>query len=339
MIDGHPLVWLWLLLVVSSIALNTTNPLLLLIMAAALIATGFLVAGPRLPSFVAALGASLAATLCWALLTLVLPRGAAADAFLTLPSWAPGPGVAFGGPLDLGSVMRGLTGALRAVVVIVIFGLAGQLVNARGWLALARSTLGVGAPAAHPLATLGEATVDVALTRQRLRSQGWGRSASAGWLTSLLIAGREIARPERPHRAAQPGVEILRLILLLILGVGPALALSFGVLPGVVTANLFGTDMVAVVVALAAIVGLVLPGTPSVLGKWHTTDLPQAAVALLLTLGWALRGLLDQEEALFPAMGTPVSLPWAISGTIILLPIAIALSRSPASRPGVSAHA
>jgi len=338
MTDGHPLVWLWLLLVGSTITLNTTNPLLLLLMAAALIATGFLAGGPRRPSLVTALGAGFVATLVWVALTLVLPRGTAADALLVLPSWSPGPGVTFGGPLDFSSVVTGLVGALRAAVVILLFGLAGQLVSARGWLALSRSTLGAGSPALNPLATLGEASVEALNARHRIVAQGWGRGASAGWLTSLLIAGEAIARGDRTASAPRQAVEVPRLALLTVLAVAPVLALAFGVLPSFITNNWYGTDIIAIVVVLAVALGLALPGTPGLLWKWRATDLPQAAVAFLLTVAWAARAILNQDAALFPVADAALTLPWILAGAVVLLPVAVGLSGQRAPRT-VVAHA
>ncbi len=338
MTDGHPLVWLWLLLVGSTIALNTTNPLLLLLEAVALIATGFLAGGPRRPSLVTALGAAFIATLVWVALTLVLPRGTAAEALLILPSWTAGPGVTFGGPLDLGSVMTGLVGALRAAVIILVFGLAGQLVSARGWLALSRSTLGAGSPALHPLVTLGEASVEALATRRRVSAQGWGRGASAGWLTSLLIAGVTIARADRAASPSRSTIHVLRVVLVATLLVGAVLTLAFNALPQVITNNLFGTDIIGIVVLAAVALGLALPGTPPLLWQWRSTDLPQAAVALLITAAWALRGVLNQDAALFPSVDASASLPWAVAGALVLLPVAVGLTGQRAPR-AVAVHA
>ncbi len=339
MTDGHPLVWLWILLVGTTIALNTTNPLLLLLMGAALVASGFLAAGPRRASFVTAMGASVVAALVWVVLTLVLPRGSEADALVVLPSFSPGPGVTFGGPLDLGSLIIGLVGALRAVVIILLFGLSGQLVSARGWLALSRSTLGAGSPASHPLATLGEASVEALHARQRIAHQGWGRGAAAGWLASLLLAGRQIARADRATVAPRPSVELIRLVLLLVLTIAPVLLLAFGVLPTWVTNNVYGTDIIGLVALLAVAVGLVLPGTPALLRTWRISDIPQAAVALLLTAAWALRDLLGLSSNLTPAPDAALTLPWAIAGAVVLLPLAVGLSGQRAPRRVVAAHA
>lgn len=339
MTDGHPLVWLWLLLALSTIALNTSNPLLLLLMAVALVACSSLAAGPRRASFVTAMGAGLVASLIWVALTIVLPRGSAADALLVLPSWTPGPGVKFGGALDLGSVTTGLVGASRAMVVVFLFGLAGQLVSARGWLALSRSTLGAASPALHPLATLGEATVEVRLERRRVTAQGWGNGAAAGWLTSLLLAGRDIARADRIRSAPHPAVEFIRIAALLSLAGGPVLTLSLGVLPTEVTNSVFGTDIIALVVLLGVLLGLTLPGTPAVLGQWKMSDLPQAGAALLITAAWVLRDLLDQTAALDPGPGISTALPWAIAGAVVLLPIAVGLSGQRPAAKVVPAHA
>ncbi len=339
MTDGHPLVWLWLVLAGTTIALNSTNPLLLLLLVAALIASGFVAGGPRRASFVTALGVGLGATLVWTLITLVLPRGAADDALVTLPSWSPGPGVTFGGPLDLGSVITGLVGALRAVAVVLLFGVAGQLVSARGWLALSRCTLGAFSPATHTLATLGEASVEAFHTRQRIAQQGWGRGAARGWLTSLLLAGRDIARADRATTAPRPGVEILRSVVLVTATVAPVLLLAFGVLPPVITNNLYGTDIIAIAVLMVVAVGLALPGTPALLGRWRFSDVPQVLVALLLTAAWVLRDLLNQSAALTPPAGAALSLPWAVAAAIVLLPLAVGLSGQRAPRRTVVAHA
>ncbi len=339
MTDGHPLVWLWLLLVGSTIALNTSNPLLLFILVASLCATGFLAGGPRRASLVTSLGAALGATVLWVVLTLVLPGGSPTDALLVLPAWSPGPGVTFGGPLGLGSVVNGLVGALQAAAVVLLFGLAGQLVSARGWLALSRSTLGSGAPALHPVASLGEASVEALNNRHRVARQGWGHGAAAGWCTSLLLAARDIARADRPTTAPRTGVELTRLAVLLVLTIAPVLALASGRLPSVVTSNLFGTDVIAVLVLLAVGVGLVLPGTPPLLRQWRATDVPQAVVALVLTLAWALRGLLGQADALNPAAGDVPVLPWVLAGASLLLPIAVGLTGRRTPRKVVAAHA
>lgn len=339
MTDGHPLVWLLLVLTGSTIALNTTNPLLLLLMVVALAVTGFIAAGPRRASLVTALGAAFVATLLWVILTLLLPRGVAAEALLVLPSWSPGPGVTFGGPLDPGSVLTGLVSALRAAVVILLFGLAGQLVSARGWLALSRSTLGAGSPALHPIATLGEASVEALTARHRLARQGWGRGASADWLTMLILAGSNLARTDRATTRTRPVVELLRVAGLMLLVAGPVLALAFGVVPAVVTEHLYGTDIIALSVVLAVVLGLVLPGTPKRLWDMRSTDVPQAAVALLLVVTWAGRDLLDQASALTPSLDAIAALPWAIAAVIVLLPVAVALTGTRIRRRVEPAHA
>ena len=339
MTDGHPLVWLWLLLVGSTIALNTTNPLLLFILVLSLGTTGFLAAGPRRASLVTSLGAALGATAFWILLTLLVPRGTAADALLVLPSWSPGPGVTFGGPLSISSVANGLVGALQAAAVVLLFGLGGQLVSARGWLALSRSTLGVAAPALHPVACLGEVSVEALNERHRVVRQGWGRRAAAGWFTSLLLATRDISRADRPTTAPRPGVEITRLVLLLTIGIAPVLVLASGRLPAVVTNSVFGTDVAALIVLLAVAVGLALPGSPPLLKQWRGGDVPQAVVALALTAAWALRVPLGQVDVLNPAAGDVPGLPWALAGAAILLPVAVGLTGRRVPRKAVAAHA
>ena len=157
-------------------------------------------------------------------------------------------------------------------------------------------------------------------------------------MTSVLLATRDIARADRPTTAPRPAVEIVRLLVLLVLVAGPVLALSASLLPTAVTAHLFGTDLVAVVVVLAVILGLALPGTPALLWQWRANDLPQAAAALLLTLAWALRGPLGQTASLTPTPGDLTALPWALAGAAVLLPLAVGLSGQRTPRR-VAAHA
>lgn len=339
MTDGHPLIWLWLVLIGGTVAVNSSSPLLLFVLVVALLTTGFLAGGPRRASLVTALGAALGAALVWVLWTLVMPRGSAVDALVFLPTFTPGPGVTFGGPLSVTSVMTGLVHALRAAAVILLFGVAGQLVSARGWLSLSRSTLGAGAPALHPLACLGEASVEALSMRQRVTQQGWGRGASAGWLTSLMLAARDIAKADRPAVAPRPGVEVLRLVALLGLAIAPVLALSFQWLPQEVTNNIYGTDLIALVVLLAVLLGLILPGTPALLWRWRAGDLPQAAVALALTLAWALRGPLGQLAWLNAGPNELLGASWALLGAIVLLPLSVGFSRPRTHRAQVAAHA
>ena len=72
---------------------------------------------------------------------LALPSGGG-QVIARLPQYSPGPGVIFGGNLTLEGVMTGLRHALCAVVVLLVLGVAGQVVSSRGWLSLARAVLG-----------------------------------------------------------------------------------------------------------------------------------------------------------------------------------------------------
>lgn len=183
--QGHPLVWGWTVCVVIVAAAGTTNLIALAWLVACLISAGLLVSGPRRASFAVALGVSLATALWWCAATLILPTGSGPVLF-ALPQWQPGPGVAFGGQVTVGAASHGLARAMSAIAIILVLGLAGQLVGARSWLALTRLT-GPLAPALAPLACLGEACVEVTAAGRAGRRPGrvGRRSALTGFLTAL----------------------------------------------------------------------------------------------------------------------------------------------------------
>ena len=121
MTEGHPIVWLWTVLTVTVVALNTADLLSLTFLAVCLVVTGLLAGGPRRASLTAALGLALASSLWWVLATLALPSGGG-QVIARLPQYSPGPGVIFGGNLTLEGVMTGLRHALCAVVVLLVLG-------------------------------------------------------------------------------------------------------------------------------------------------------------------------------------------------------------------------
>lgn len=187
MANGHPLIWLLVVGAAGGAALRLTDPLMLAAFVAALLLTGFLARGPRVASFGFACLGALAATLLWAVWTLLVPTGSG-DALLPLPSYSFGPGTRIGGTLTTGALEHGVTSALAASAVILALGVAGQTVSARGWLSLA-SVAGPLAPAFGWLAAGGEAGAQVAAERRQARTR---RRTPA--LDVWLRAARDIAR-------------------------------------------------------------------------------------------------------------------------------------------------
>ncbi|RRD45237.1 hypothetical protein [Tessaracoccus sp. OH4464_COT-324] len=188
--EGHPVVWLGTVCAVTTVAVGTTNLIGLAWLVACLASAGLLAAGPRRASFTVALGAALLTALWWTIATVALPTGAG-PTLLSIPRWEPGPGVHFGGDLTLGAATNGLTRALSATAILLVLGLAGQMVGARSWLALTR-LLGPLAPAAAPLACLGEACCEATAASSAARRRGLAarRFAPTRFLTAVAQLSR-----------------------------------------------------------------------------------------------------------------------------------------------------
>ena len=193
MTEGHPIVWAWTVLAVGAVTLVTSNIVGLAALAVCLTAAGLLASGPRRASLSLALGLSLLATAWWALATVALPLGGG-QVLAQLPQFLPGAGVRFGGDLTVGDVSSGLTHALRAVVVLLALGVAGQVVSSRGWLALARATVGPATPIVAPLCCLGEACAEGIASQRAARRRGHARVVAGSWLVSLVRADTGLAR-------------------------------------------------------------------------------------------------------------------------------------------------
>lgn len=155
MIDGHPLVWLWLVALTVAVSSSGAGTSTIAALAASLALTGLVARGPRSASFAAGAGAALVAAVVWLLWALVAP-GASAQWWLR--------------------------GSAAAAAVCLALGVAGQLVRARDWLSLAALT-GPLAPAFGWVCCAGEGVVAAAALRRQRRTVG----GLTGWLT--IVAG------------------------------------------------------------------------------------------------------------------------------------------------------
>lgn len=156
MIDGHPVVWLWLVTLMVALASDDVGVLPLAAHAAGLGIAGLATRGPRSASFLVGSAAALGAAAVWLGWWLLVPGA-------TPSFW--------------------LRGALGATTVCLCLGLAAQLVRARGWLSLA-ALAGPAAPAFGWLACAGEALTEVASRRRQRQAVG---------LTAWLTAVRDLA--------------------------------------------------------------------------------------------------------------------------------------------------
>lgn len=182
--DSNPLVWLWLGLALGTVILGTDNPLLLVTAVVALAMTGSAAAGPRRAALQLAVSASIVVALVWAAITLALPGEQSGTLLWQRPSWTPGTGVGFGGPLTIAGLTEGVVGALRAVAVVLVLGVLGQVVSGARWHALAASLLGGLTPLVAPWCRLGDAAAatEVEVARARYRGRRFGGVLRSGLL-------------------------------------------------------------------------------------------------------------------------------------------------------------
>lgn len=260
---SHPFAWFLITAALCSLAITSSNPLLLAGLAVVVALSSILTAGPRRYVMVLGLGGALLALAAWGLLTLVLPAADDSPIIAELPTLDLGTGITWGGPISLGALSAGLTRGLRAAVVILTLALAGQVISARGWMALAQATAGPLTPLVAPLCCLPETSSTVIATRDRL---SWPRrwmaaaqhSSEALWSVSDL--GPSWAR-------------VLRVVMVICLGLSSVAGIS-------------GIASLIIAVAIVMIFGMALPGCPGWLRRWYWSDL------VLLVAAGALIGLL-----------------------------------------------
>lgn len=333
LVSGHPVVWAWLWLIVVTIALGTTNLIVLALLVLGQVVIGTRLGGPRAGSFTLATGIATASTVLWMGWTLAAPGSTAGPVLWTLPRLPGSPGVEFGGPVTTGALALGGVGALRAAVVILMVGLAGQVVSARGWLGLARTLLGDGATWVSGWCCAGEASAETVARAARDRRAGWPRWTPVIWFTTWLTAAVDLAAtspadPDRPEALSTP----VRLLVIAVTVGGAVLALSAPTVGAVANTHLTGMDQLALLVLLLGIIGLLFPGRARVLGQWRASDGLDVIAAGFLTAAWALRTWTGEVTSLTPDAGSIPPVPWLVAGAVLLFPVLIAgpsLARGP----------
>lgn len=310
--SGHPLVWLALLVTLISIALTSTNLVLLAAVLLVILITSVIVGGPRRASLTTALGFTLVTSLIWFSYTLLVPNNQPGSGILfVLPSLSPGPGVGIGGPVTLSAAAGGLVSALQTSCLILALGLAGQAVSARSWLALGRSALGAFAPMIGWWCVLGEASVE-ALSR---RHRSFGSWASA-WLDGAERLASGLSNRAAPGwaDALRAGISSLAVLLPL------AVWLWRGELGA---AGVSGLDLLAILTLAVAAVGMCLPGAQPLLWRWRLNDLPQALAAIALAAAWALHPLLVPAAVLTPDAAASLEAPVWLIAAVLLVPASL----------------
>ncbi|GAB3820019.1 hypothetical protein GCM10028820_24930 [Tessaracoccus terricola] len=197
--ESNPLVWLWLGVALATIILGTGNPVLLVATVVALVMTGAAAGGPRRAAFRLAVSAGITLAVLWAALTLVLAGDHGGTLLWQRPAWAATNGIALGGPLTITGLTDGVVGAMRAVAVVLVLGVLGQVVGGARWHALAASLLGGLAPLVAPICRLGDAAAATEVEVARARTHG---RRTGGMLRSgLLRRAAELAELEPAPRA------------------------------------------------------------------------------------------------------------------------------------------
>lgn len=304
-----------ILLALGAMTVQSTNPLLIATLAAAVTLCGWLVAGRRQLIHKRARSVGLLTLLWWFLVPLLLPSSSAGPVLLSFPTAELGPGVTVGGPLTLGGFVEAATSGLRAYAVCVLFGVGWQAFSGSGWWRLARAALGRGAELVGPWCFVGDATVAAWHKRQAEAAQGWSKQAGLGATLAMARAAAEGASP-----SLDPTWRVVvRGLVLGLLGALPV-ALLAGALPGFVRDHWSPLDLTVMV--LLGVLVVASSGRLSGGATW-----PLAGAAILTAVVWLGRAWLPGEAALMwsASDGWP-EVPYVALVAVLALPVSLVLA-------------
>lgn len=317
-IDANPMVWLLLLGSTALLCLATSNPLLLLLLAVALIMVGMVVKGPRMPFLRLSVTVALVVLLIWLGLTLLLQGDQNSSVVLQRPSWAPGAGVQLGGDLTLSGLLDGITNGLRATCLVLVLGLAGQCVSGRSWAALADNTLGALAPVLRPLCHLPEAYCLSQHGAARARQWVHGAAVRGQTLPTAVRLGTATSDHVTPSRVGSTLRAVLALVCF------PALILlSFTQKLPAVLSDLTGAEQAAAVTGALVVIGAALPGRDQTALRITRADVPVLAAGALLAAILITGEAFVPGTALAPPAGAWPELPLILLLAVVALPTAV----------------
>lgn len=330
MAEHNPLVWLWLLGACALVAAQTTNPLLLVTLICALMATGLFVRGPRRAVLFQAVRVAALLLMVWAGFTLVAPGEPGGDVLWARPEVSLSNGTSLGGPLTVADVSAGLVDGLRAAVVALVFGLAWQVVGGPAWHAVARTALGGLAPFLAVWCHLGDAVAATTLEAGRGRAWGLRMAPGAGeTLGRAVDLAREHQHAAHPRRDPRPVFAVAAVGGLVL---WPAV-------DSVGARVVSGLDLAFAATFVVVALGTALPGRDPAVLRWRAHNIPPLLVAVALTVVWAVREVVLTDGTVNPTAGDWSAFPLALGLGVLLVPGSVVVAAAIAEPRREGAHA
>lgn len=296
----------WLTAGTITALLSVQHPVLLVIAAVTTTAAMLLAPGPRRALGRAAVPLLVAVAVWWVAIVLVVPGSPTGDVVWQRPTATWGPGVTWGGPLTSDSLGRALTAMCRAVAVVALAVLAGELVPGRRWLATARGLLG------------GRASLIAVwcLTNDSLTDHHTRGLRGRRLLVDAVADARRRADGIPLTRAESPVGRWLRWLIggAIIAGTLAAVALD-------------RTDLVGWPLLTAVLTALTVMAVAVAAPRWwrpRLRDLPLAAAALTVTVAALATNPAHMAFPTTPAAWLAPSLGLTVS--LVAIPVAVALT-------------
>ncbi|MGK2308926.1 hypothetical protein [Cutibacterium sp. V970] len=310
--------WAWgaELLVLATIAVSTTNLLLLAVMWLCLVVT-FAMLGSRPGVLATVRWLSSIIVVWWIIMAIVSPSAnpTLGSVVWRLPTWSPGPGVHLGGAMTASGLLLTVTSTLRALVLVAIAGIGMSAVRPADASAAGRRLLGSWSPVLEPFAAL-----PAALDRHAVAASM--RPAEIAATTREGASG--LARQHRPLAVWTAPVRALVLVICMTV---PAVTLvSMHPLTRIDQPT---TALLALIVAVL-LTALLPTGEPI-----GTVSGPNLVVAVLAAVTLALWMISVNGSAVTPHPGWP---PIPVTSLIctVALPLVVAVT-TPRRRQEVSA--
>ncbi|WCC79512.1 hypothetical protein O6R08_08320 [Cutibacterium equinum] len=310
--------WSWgaELVVLATIAISTTNLLLLAVMWVCLVVT-LAMLGNHPGVLATTRWLSGIVVVWWIIMAVVSPSADSAmgSVMWRLPTWSPGPGVHLGGVMTASGLLLTMTPMMRALVLVTLLGVGMAAVPPTSASAAGRRLLGSWSPALEFFAALPPA-----LDRHAVYATARP--------TEIAATTREGASGlARRHRPLASWTASVRALILIICMTVPFVALTSGhAFPGVDQAT---TTLMAFVVAVL-LTALLPNGEP--IGTISALSLVVAILAVITLALWVI-GV--DGSAVTPHPGWP-PVPVANLICVVALPLVVAVV-GPRRRQGVPA--
>lgn len=324
----NPSVWLLLLGATSLLCLRTSNPLLLLLLSVAMVTTGLIFSGPRLPFLRLAVAVAVAVLLFWFVWTLVAEGEQSSALVLQRPALDLGAGVRLGGDLTLAGLLEGITNGLRGACLVLVIGLAGQCVSGRAWAALADNTLGGLSPLVWPLCRVPEAFTVSQQDAARARAFGHGGTVHGRTLVAAMeLASAPGTAPDRPGGIATT----LRTLLVLSCFTALLLFSATQRLPAALS-GLTGVELTAAAVGALMLIGTALGSRNPDSLRLTRMDVPVLVASVFVATVVVTGESLIPGTALAPPPGSWPELPLAAALVVAALPASVAVGTMTTAR-------